>query len=458
MNDVYVFVGPTLAVADARAELEAVYLPPVSAGDVYRLWRQRPRAVGIIDGYFEHEPAVWHKEIMWIMERGVHVFGSAGLGALRAAELEIFGMHGTGWVYQAFRDGTLDQDDEVAVACGSVAEGYRPRSEAMVNIRRTLCAAQAEKIISAATRDRLTAAAKAHFYVHRHWPDLLAAGPAQLVEPREIAALRAWLRDRRVDQMAEDALDMLREMRSFLATEPTPRRARWTTVDTAIWNAARQQVGRANPDGPVGATAEFDMVLDEIRLLGPVRFQDTRRRSLLRFFAAQAAEREGMTESSQRTGEAAREFRAERGLQDDADFALFLTANDLSAAEFERLVATDGKVRWACDRSEQEAFGGLLDELRIRGQYQELAGRARDKAAETARRGGPRTSPGEPGHDRNNVLRWFFTDRIGSELPEDLVDYARSSGFPDELAFQRAVWQEFCYLAGQREPQNEHDG
>ena len=105
MNEIYVFLGPTLAEKEARAELDAVYLPPVSAGDVYRLWRRRPRAIGIVDGYFDRVPAVWHKEIMWMMEHGVHVFGGAGLGALRAAELDSFGMHGVGWVYQAFRQG-----------------------------------------------------------------------------------------------------------------------------------------------------------------------------------------------------------------------------------------------------------------------------------------------------------------------------------------------------------------
>jgi hypothetical protein len=113
VNKACIFLGPTLAVADARAELDAVYLPPVSAGDVYRLWRRRPQAIGIVDGYFERVPAVWHKEIMWIMERGVHVFGSAGIGALRAAELDTFGMRGVGRIYQSFKDGTSDKDDEL---------------------------------------------------------------------------------------------------------------------------------------------------------------------------------------------------------------------------------------------------------------------------------------------------------------------------------------------------------
>src|SRR6266702_4473228 len=57
MSEIYVFLGPTLAEKEARAELDAVYLPPVSAGDVYRLWRRRPRAIGIVDGYFDRVPA-----------------------------------------------------------------------------------------------------------------------------------------------------------------------------------------------------------------------------------------------------------------------------------------------------------------------------------------------------------------------------------------------------------------
>ena len=108
-----VFIGPTLPIAQAREQLDADYLPPVRQGDVYRaVVRWRPRAIGIIDGYFHQVPSVWHKEILWAMAEGVHVFGSASMGALRAAELEQFGMHGVGDVFAAFRDRTIEDDDE----------------------------------------------------------------------------------------------------------------------------------------------------------------------------------------------------------------------------------------------------------------------------------------------------------------------------------------------------------
>ena len=79
---VYVFTGPTISQAEASRELEAVYLPPAAEGDVYRVTLKRPQAIGIIDGYFQSIPTVRHKEILWAMSRGIHVFGSASIGAL----------------------------------------------------------------------------------------------------------------------------------------------------------------------------------------------------------------------------------------------------------------------------------------------------------------------------------------------------------------------------------------
>jgi hypothetical protein len=93
MNAV-VFAGPTIPADEIRAIVDAVCLPPVAHGDVYRVSLERPRAIGIIDGYFERQPAVWHKEILWALNEGIHVFGSASMGALRAAELAPFGMVG----------------------------------------------------------------------------------------------------------------------------------------------------------------------------------------------------------------------------------------------------------------------------------------------------------------------------------------------------------------------------
>jgi hypothetical protein len=237
VTEACVYLGPTLPAAAARAELDAMYLPPVSAGDVCRLGGSLPRAIGIVDGCGAGGQAVWHKEILWIMERGVHVFGAAAIGALRAAELGQFGMHGVGWVHQAFCDGTLDRDDEVAVAHEPGKDGYLVRSEAMVNIRHTLRAAHDAGVVCAATHDALTDVGLAHFYPDRTWPALLAEAGAAGGDPAELDALRRWLPAGRVDQQAADAVDMLRAMRAFLAADPGPQRVAWTTAPTTRWDA-----------------------------------------------------------------------------------------------------------------------------------------------------------------------------------------------------------------------------
>ena len=138
---VMVFTGPTISAEDAAAHLDATYLPPAEQGDVYRAARERPLVIGIVDGSFERIPAVFHKEILWAMREGIHVFGAASMGALRAAELADFGMVGVGAVFEAYRSGALTDDDEVAVAHATKEASFSASSEAMVNIRATLAAA-----------------------------------------------------------------------------------------------------------------------------------------------------------------------------------------------------------------------------------------------------------------------------------------------------------------------------
>lgn len=136
--DIIVFLGPSLPLAQARRILEADYRPPVSQGELYRAAQQGPRAIGVVDGVFHHVPAVWHKEILWALSRGIRVLGSSSMGALRAAEMDRYGMEGVGEVYRLYRSGALEDDDEVALLHAPAEFGYRPLSEPMVNLRASL--------------------------------------------------------------------------------------------------------------------------------------------------------------------------------------------------------------------------------------------------------------------------------------------------------------------------------
>ena len=138
-----VYIGPTLPADEVAARLPgARVLPPVAVGDVLRAARdRRVRRIAIVDGYFERMAAVWHKEILVALARGIAVWGAASMGALRAAELAPYGMIGVGAIYRAYRRGELVADDEVAVAHLPAERGYRAISDALVDIRFALARA-----------------------------------------------------------------------------------------------------------------------------------------------------------------------------------------------------------------------------------------------------------------------------------------------------------------------------
>src|SRR4051812_26424068 len=169
-----IFAGPALPRGRPPAgETCWDWRPPVRQGELYRAALDRPAAIGVIDGYFESVPTVWHKEILWAMAAGIHVFGAASIGALRAAELDSFGMRGVGRIYEDFRDGVLQDDDEVAVLHGPAELGYPPVTEAMVNIRATLARAAEIGILTPQSAAGLCQVATALFYKERTWDAVL---------------------------------------------------------------------------------------------------------------------------------------------------------------------------------------------------------------------------------------------------------------------------------------------
>jgi len=209
MSEIVVFLGPSLALADARALLDADYRPPVAMGDVYRALRSNPRAIVIVDGLFEQTPSVWHKEILLALSRGVWVYGGASMGALRACELDPFGMIGVGSIYARFCEGLLEDDDEVAVSHADADSGWRPLSEAMVNLRDGLARARERGLLDAREHDALVARAKARFYPERSWPQTLDDARALGLTDERVAGLRELVRAEPPQTKAADARAVL---------------------------------------------------------------------------------------------------------------------------------------------------------------------------------------------------------------------------------------------------------
>jgi len=227
-----------------------VWRPPVRQGELYRAALERPAIIGVVDGYFEVTPTVWHKEILWAMAQGIHVYGAASIGALRAAELHPFGMVGIGQIYEAFRDGILEDDDEVAILHGPEELGYPTVTEAMVNIRATFSKAVRRGVIESSLAANLTDIAKALFYQERTYPAVLEASAEQGFSQIGLRDLAAWLPTGRVDQKIPDALAVAAAIRADLSAGVTPLRIAYTFANTAAWEIARSRGrGRARVGG-----------------------------------------------------------------------------------------------------------------------------------------------------------------------------------------------------------------
>src|ERR1700693_202396 len=233
---IYVFVGPSLPISEAKDVLDAFYLPPVAMGDVVRVLRHKPKAIAIIDGVFETVPSVWHKEILFALSQGVQVLGSASLGALRAAELHSFGMKGIGQIFEAYRDGILEADDEVAVTHGSAEVDYRPLSDPLVNIREGLRRAAQKSAISTRSAKQLLAIAKQHFYPDRSWASLLAGAAEAGVPDREVKALREQF-PQAPDLKRDDAIALLKFMRAEFQQGIRPHTPTFDFEPTYYWHA-----------------------------------------------------------------------------------------------------------------------------------------------------------------------------------------------------------------------------
>jgi hypothetical protein len=437
-----IFTGPTLSPEEGRAELEAIYLPPVAQGDVFRVACREAKAIGIIDGYFDHVAAVWHKEILWAMAQGIHVYGSASMGALRAAELAPFGMEGVGAVFEAFRDGILEDDDEVAVAHGLADSGYRCLSDAMVNIRATLAKAEAEAVLAPATRTALVAIAKAIFYPERSYGLLLHRAAEEGLPPVELAALRTWLPEGAVNVKRQDALAMLQLMRRHLNADTPLKQVHYQMEHTDFW----RQAMRLATDAPTGLDTEptalpSDLILEELRLEGGTYLQ-ARDQGLLRRLAVSEAQRFGSLADDETIETHTARLRQRLGLQEPDDFNRWLCDNHLSPERFDAIARQEtllAKLLRAPDSNQH-----LLDHLRLTGRYAVLSARALDKQQRLRATKLQAPTVEEVGLTRDELMQWYFR-RLGPLYPADPGWHARRFGFDSVDALVQAVLREYCY-------------
>lgn len=447
MRQAVVFVGPTLPRDALRASLGDVadrflILPPVSQGDIASLVRRRPRLIGIIDGYFDRLPAVWHKEILWAMSQGVHVFGAASMGALRAAELAAFGMHGVGEIFEDFHSGRLSDDDEVAVAHADAEGGFRPLSVAMVDMRATWRAARAGGLIDDPTHRQLLAAGKALFYPQRSYQQTLRASRAAGLAASTVDTLTAWLVDGRVEQKRRDARAMVDLMAEWLRRGFEPKEVKFAFNATSSWRDLERSLVMPRPlDERAGAeTLPEEATLDELRLAG-LPYRQLRQQAMARILALEVASMHGLEVG--RGASALARLRRRLDLEDDDAWRGWLRDHGVSLGAMQRLAADDVRVEKVQAYAADHLASQMVDLLRRRGQLPALRRRARRKEEILAQQGLSRVELQEHGPSDHDLWHWYFVQKLAGEVPKDLVAYARDHDFSHVAELRWTVLREY---------------
>lgn len=208
---IIVFIGPSLNPEEALKILKADYRPPVGRDDVTKALQDKPDVIAIIDGVFHQKPAVSHKEILRALKEGVTVVGGASMGALRASELDDFGMIGVGKVYSYYKNGLIEADDDVAVVFSP--ETLEQLSEALVNMGYNFRAAVSENLIDEGDFKTLLQTAKSIYYPKRTYKKVL--NDANIGEDKK-EALERFLDERSIDLKMEDAVEVLKYIKERL--------------------------------------------------------------------------------------------------------------------------------------------------------------------------------------------------------------------------------------------------
>jgi hypothetical protein len=211
MSKPIIFIGPSLGPEKARRILDADYRPPAKKGDLLRLAGLETvvNIVGLVDGLFLQDYPPTPIEVYQLaIKKNMVLVGGASLGALRAVELEKFGMVGIGKIFELYKKGKIHADDEVAVTFSEDRQVLQ--SEAMIDIRFNLFLAQRKKIIDEVTKRTIAKVAKSTYFPYRNYGDIIDQSKKLYPElTSQLEAFRSYIYVYRQSLKERDAIRLI---------------------------------------------------------------------------------------------------------------------------------------------------------------------------------------------------------------------------------------------------------
>lgn len=210
-KNIIIFTGPSLNHDEAREILDADYRPPIKRGDVTEALKDNPDIIGIIDGVFHQQPAVSHREILNALKKGVTVVGGASMGALRASELDDFGMVGIGYVYNQYKNGIIESDDDVAIVINPL--NLKQLSDSFVSMEYNFKRMLDKGLLSKEEFDKLVETTKSIFYPKRTYNLVFKSVN---INKAKIKELERFLDEEGIDIKRQDAVDVIKYIKNMV--------------------------------------------------------------------------------------------------------------------------------------------------------------------------------------------------------------------------------------------------
>ncbi|MGI9317124.1 MAG: TfuA-like protein [bacterium] len=430
-----VFAGPTISHHEVQQHLDCICLPPIRHGDLIELIDQKPEAIGIIDGYFEGAPSVWHKEILYALDQGVHVYGSASMGALRAAELHQFGMRGVGQIFEWYRDMIIEDDDEVAVLHGPAEVDFAVASEPMVSIRASLHLAATQGVIDQSIHDALIARLKSIFYKKRSWHTVNECA-VELLDQSTQARLVDWLDQHRIDLKKADAIAMLRIISNEHQHDKPAFESGFNFEWTNVWDTAYRTL-------TTGVTSEQTLtendllVLDQLRL-NQSKYEKYRDKALLTWICDNQVNT--ATENDHIQSEL-KAFRKRNLLHSRPQLIDHMSRVDLDEEGLTAALRGALRVKQVLSAA-GDLRPGIVLQLKLEGGYLDYLDVAERKRSALTTAG---VSSDQPGILRPQLLSWYAKHRLGEPMPDDLTEILSALDLGSVDDFYRLIAEDYLY-------------
>ena len=192
----------------------ASFSKPIKRGGTFRDVQDGYHVIVIIDGRFQQSMAVSPSELMDTLRCGVRVYGSSSMGALRAVELEPYGMIGYGEIFEHIKRTPYFRDDYLGQVF--TEEGHNSLSEPYVNFMFSINKMRDAKEISPADHDVLDELYKQLHFGERDLYSLIEQIKQKHSEDQERLIGKAKQVFSYHNQKREDGLGLLKKVHADL--------------------------------------------------------------------------------------------------------------------------------------------------------------------------------------------------------------------------------------------------